>query len=150
MSEQDYGGFIVKIIETLQKNGFPEKKVALPLEKLYESAYDRGLNLNKVLEYLKSEEKIDHEKTTEKIIFSSLEEASTTSSDFDWSKAADMLQKMSGGNPGDLLKQAQEIMSKMPPEQMQQMMETFKNMSPEKKDELVKQGKDLGFIPKDT
>ena len=52
MQNNDYGEFIVKIMSTLEKNGFPEKRVSLPLEKMYESAHAKGLNFNKVLEFL--------------------------------------------------------------------------------------------------
>src|SRR5690606_31586434 len=63
------GEFIANLINNLSKNGFPEKKVALPLEALYESAHNKGVNFNKVLTFLSEEKEIAHEKTPTKIIF---------------------------------------------------------------------------------
>lgn len=152
MSEVEYGAFIAKIIETLEKNGFPENHVALPLEKLYESAFERGLNFNKVLVYLDEKKEISHEKTDEKIIFSKKAPDTVSAGGFDGFNPAKIQEMLAGmgnipGGAGDMLKQAQDLLSKMPPEQVAEMMRSFQNMSPEKKEELMKQGKDLGIIP---
>lgn len=60
--------FLANIVKTLTKNGFPEKRVTLPLERMYEVAHQKGLNFNKALVLLE-ERGISHEKTSEKIIF---------------------------------------------------------------------------------
>lgn len=109
--------FITNILNTLQTNGFPAKRVSLPTEKMYEVADKKGLSFNKVLEVLKSEHQIDSEVTSEKIIFSA-----------------------------DMMKKAQEMMSKMSPEELNRIQEMFMNMSPEEKEEIMKKGKDLGLI----
>ena len=62
-----YGEFITNIMKVLDDNGFPEKRVSLPLERMYETAHEKGINFNKVLAFLK-EKGVDHEKTPEKII----------------------------------------------------------------------------------
>ena len=72
MTDNTIGQFITNIMNILERNGFPEKKVSLPLEKLYEDAYKKGFSFNKVLEFLK-EKGIDNEKTPEKVIFSPTE-----------------------------------------------------------------------------
>lgn len=116
--------FIDKILETLKKNGFPLKKVSLPTEKMYEVADSKGLSFNHVLEQLKSQFQINAEIGPEKIIFS---------------------QEMAM-NKDDMMKQAQEMMSKMSPEELRKIQEMFTNMTPEQKEEMMKKGKDLGII----
>ena len=66
--EDAFREFCQNIIDNIKKNGFPEKKVAFPLMRLYESAEKKGVNLNNVLGTLRTIE-IDHEKTPERIIF---------------------------------------------------------------------------------
>ena len=58
-----------KIQKNLTANGFPEKKVAFPLETLYEKADEAGVNFNQVREELKTLG-INTETSGEKIIFS--------------------------------------------------------------------------------
>ena len=60
--------FVANITRTLEKNGYPSKRVALPLERMYEVAHEKGLNFNKALELLLTKG-INHEKTAEKVIF---------------------------------------------------------------------------------
>ena len=50
--EPDYRQFVQSVIDNIKKNGFPEKKVAFPLERMYELAEAKGINFNKVLETL--------------------------------------------------------------------------------------------------
>ena len=61
--------FIEKIVKTLEANGFPEKKVSLPTEKMYEAADNRELSFNQVLEKMRAEFEIQSEVGTEKIVF---------------------------------------------------------------------------------
>lgn len=116
--------FIDKIMQTLKSNGFPEKRVSLPTEKMYEVADNKGLSFNQVLEQLKTEHSIDAQIGSEKIIFF---------------KAPVM-------NQEEMLKQAQEMMSQMDPEELRKIQEMFSNMSAEEKEEIMKKGKDLGLI----
>ncbi len=116
--------FITKILETLKTNGFPQKRVSLPTEKMYEAADKKGLSFNQVLEQMKTEHKILAEISPEKIIFS---QAQTE-------------------NPQDMMKQAQEMMAKMNPEELRKIQEMFENMTPEQKEEIMKKGKDMGIL----
>ena len=61
--------FYELIMKNLANNGFPKKKVSLPLEKLYEAADKKGVNLNKILEKMEGEG-VQVEKTLDKILFS--------------------------------------------------------------------------------
>lgn len=118
--------FITSIIETLKKNGFPGKRVSLPTEKMFEAADKKGFSFNKVIDQLKAEHNIDAQIGPDKIIFSQMQ---TT-------------QK----SPQDMMKEAQEMMSKMDPAELKRIQEMFMNMSPEEKEEILKKGKDLGLI----
>lgn len=124
MSES-YDQFLESIISNLEKNGYPIKKVALPLERMYEVAHEKGLNFNKVLTTLE-ERGIAHEKTTTRVIFSP--------------KVA-----TPNGLTPEAIAQAQKMMSSMPPEQLQQIMEMYQNMSPQQKADIMQKAKDMGL-----
>lgn len=127
--------FIDKILNTLKDNGFPDKKVSLPTEKMYEAADNRGLSFNKVLEQMKQTIEIDVDITDEKIFFSSKKPAaSANSADF------------AGLNQNDMFKKAQEMLSKMDPAEVQKMQDMILNMSDEEREEMMQKGKDLGLI----
>lgn len=113
--------FIEKILQILRTNGFPEKRVSLPTEKMYEAADTKGFSFNQVLERLKSEHGVEAKVGAEKIIFSRLAQE-------------------------DLIKQAQDMMAQMDPEELRRMQAMFESMSPEQKEELFRKGKDLGLI----
>lgn len=117
--------FIEKILETLKTNGFPEKRVSLPTERMYEVSESKGFSFNTVLEQLKSEHQIHAEIGSEKIVFS---------------------QAVAEMNPEEMMKQAREMMAQMDPEELRKLQEMFTNMSPEQKEEMLKKGKDLGII----
>ncbi|HXH73414.1 MAG TPA: hypothetical protein VNJ08_00510 [Bacteriovoracaceae bacterium] len=122
--------FIEKILQTLKSNGFPEKRVSLPTEKMYEAADNKGFSFNHVLEQLKADHGIEAQIGPEKIVFSkAIVEAPFT-----------------GMNQEEMIRQAQEMMSKMDPEELKKIQEMFTNMSPEQKEEVLKKGKDLGLI----
>ena len=95
--------FLANIVKTLSKSGFPEKRVALPLERMYEVAHEKGLNFNKALAALE-ERGISHEKTSEKIIF-------FPKADF-----------------ADMMAQAQQLFAGMTEEQRAELMQKAKEM----------------------
>ena len=147
--EQNYGEFIVKVIETLKSNGFPENQVTLPLEKMYEVAHSKGLNFNKVLAFLEEKEGICHQKTDEKILFFPSEpESSSQPSPFDLSNLDEMMKQGEGmpGPMGNLMKQAKDMMDNMSPDQLQGMMKMFENMSEDQKSDMMKKAKDMGLF----
>ncbi|MCR9203738.1 MAG: hypothetical protein NXH75_04110 [Halobacteriovoraceae bacterium] len=112
-----------QILKNIEMNGFPEKKVSLPLEKMYEIADSKGENLNTILEELKGHG-VDHEKASDKIIF-----------------------KNGLPNLGpDAYKKAQEMMSKMDPQEMKKMQDQISNMSDEEKEKLMEQAKAMGLL----
>lgn len=113
------------IVKNLANNGFPGKRVSLPLEKLYEVADQKGANLNDILEDLESKGTL-HEKSGDKIIFS-----------------VGMPENMS---KEDMMAQAQEMMNNMDPEELRRMQEMFANMGPEQKAQMMEQAKKMGLI----
>jgi hypothetical protein len=107
------------IKRNLTKNGFPVKSVSLPLERLYESAHTHGLNFNKVLEALE-QDGIVHEKTAEKIIFSSKK------------------------SMRDMMAEAQDMMKNMTPDQLREIQQMVERMSPEEKEQMMRMAREMG------
>lgn len=120
--------FITNILNILKNNGYPQKRVTLPTERMYEVADSKGLSFNKVLEVLRDEHQVDSEVGSEKIVFST------------------MVKQQQASSPEEMMKQAQEMMSKMSPEELQRIQDMFMNMSPEEKEEIMKKGKELGLL----
>ena len=149
MQEKVYGEFIVKIMETLSNNGFPEKKVALSLDKLYESASNKGLSFNKVLEFLK-EKGIDHEKTTEKIIFLERQIPAPEAKQDLQNPLHDIMGMASGmlGNMNltEMMAKASTLINSMSPEQKAAIQNLYQGMSEEEKQDIMKKAKDMGLF----
>lgn len=124
--------FINQILKNLESNGFPEKAVSLPTEKMYEVADNKGHSLNAVLNKMKEAHQVDYEIQTEKIIFRQ--------------EQADMANPFAGMDQSQMMQKAQEYMSQMDPTELQKMQEMFINMSDEEKEDLMQKGKDLGII----
>lgn len=134
MKDKEYGEFIVKVVNTLEKNGFPNKKVSLPLDQMYRIAYEKGLNFNKVLEFLEAKD-IAHTKTNEKIIFEPKSEGEQPQPEFPGAE-----------DPSALFQKAQELMRNMSPEQMEQIGKMYSGLSDQQKQELMNKAKDMGLF----
>lgn len=120
--------FTAKILQTLTANGFPEKRVSLPTDKMFEVAQSKGLSFNDVLQSLKTDHNIESKIGPDKIIFSPLD------------------REIPAMNPEEMMRQAQEMMAKMSPEEVKKIQEMFSNMSEEEKEKMMKKGKDLGIL----
>lgn len=118
--------FIQHILNTLNTNGFPGKRVSLPTDKMFEVADSKGFSFNDVLQKLQTDHNIESKIGPEKIVFT---------------PAAPKLM-----NKDDMMKQAQEMMAKMDPEELRKIQEMFNNMTPEQKEEVLKKGKDMGIM----
>lgn len=154
MPEQDkFRNFVQNVIDNIKKHGFPNNKVAFPIESMYEAAEKKDINFNKVLETL-DEIQIAHEKTPEKIIF----------------YPKDRVQKSTpppspnipGIDPGmfdnidpsifenvnmqDILSSAAGMMQNMSPEQLGSIKSLYENMSDEERAALMEQLKKLGLM----
>jgi predicted KAP-like P-loop ATPase len=113
-----------QILKNLSNNGFPMKKVSLPLEKLYEVAEEKGANLNDILANLETLG-TKHQKNGDKILFY-----------FEMDQNSDQ---------ANMFAQAQEMMSKMSPEELQNIKNMVENMSPEERAEMMEKAKKMGL-----
>lgn len=124
--------FIEKIVSVLESNGFPEKKVSLPTEKMFEAADNKGLSFNKVLDEMKLNLSIESDIGDDKVIFSK--------------------QLPQGENPfegmdqDEMMKKAQDMMSQMDPAELEKMKNMFATMSDEEKDDIMEKGKNMGLV----
>ena len=128
-----YDLFVDNLIRILEKNSYPEKKVALPLERLYEAAYEKKLNFNKVLEVLHTRG-IGHDKTTQKVIFFPVNSAQERSD--------------RGEAPKDLsamMSQAMDMLRQMTPEQRDELEKMVLNMNDEEKAQMKQKARDMGL-----
>ena len=134
--------FIKQIEENLKGNGFPEKKVSLPLEKMYEIADSKGLSFNDVLREMKEKHGIESLLETERVIFSSTAQEDAKQ-DEPFSFNPEELKNM---DQDELKDKAQSFMKSMSPEQMAEIQKTFANMSQEEEDEIMRKGKEMGLL----
>lgn len=146
MSEQALQDFIAKIETALIKNGYPNNRVALPLERMYESAYEKGLNFNKALDLL-AQRGIAHEKTSEKLIFFPAPSTPDIINDEDPISAFGKMDPSAfqGINFNEMMAKATELLKNMSPDQMAQMQKMVADMTPEQREEMLKKAKDFGL-----
>lgn len=135
--------FVDRIVAQLEKNGYPERRVAFPIERMYESAAAKGLSFNRVLELL-AERGISHEKTPEKVIFERARPAEPFAGEnpfpgFDPSVLAGMSQEQ-------LMAAAQAAMQQMGPEQLAAVRAMVEGMTPEQQAAMFEQARKLGLV----
>jgi hypothetical protein len=134
--------FVDRVFAQLAKNGYPERRVAFPLERMYESAAAVGLSFNKVLEVL-AERGIGHEKTPEKVIFAPAAIAAPIPgadpfAGFDPTMFAGMSQEQ-------IFAAAQAAMQQMGPEQVAAMRAMVEGMTPEQQAAMIEQFRKMGL-----
>ena len=129
--------FLLDIVHTLEKNGYPSKRVALGLDNMYRIASEKGLNFNKILDKLK-EAGVDHLKTSEKIIFSPVVKTDPLK-DFDPEQLKNL-------NKDELRQRAFDMMKNMTPEQLDEIKNLYNNLSEDQKADAMKKAKDMGFV----
>ncbi|MBM4292577.1 MAG: hypothetical protein FJ138_15090 [Deltaproteobacteria bacterium] len=100
--------FLEQLMKNLHKSGYPARKVAFGLERLYEVADAKGLSLNKALDLLRAQG-VEHHKTNEKITF------------FCAPPAPPDAQAAEAGEGGgvDFMAQAQAMMAGMSPDELE-------------------------------
>jgi hypothetical protein len=132
--------FVERVVAQLAKNGYPERRVAFPLERMYEAADAKGLSFNKVLELL-AERGIGHEKTPEKVIFAPTAVASPFPDAFPGFDPA----MIAGMSQEQILAAAQAAMQQMRPEQLAALRAMIEGMTPEQQAEMLEQARKLGL-----
>lgn len=158
MSVDPEDQFIEFLKSTLEKNGYPEKKVSLPLAKVQSAAEGKGLELDMILSRLKMGS-VYSELTAEKIIFSDTEaeepQADTANPFASMPGGMDGLGDMLGGmdlgalqnmSQEELMGQVSNLMGNMTPEQQESMMEMYQNMPDKDKEDIMNKGKDMGLL----
>jgi hypothetical protein len=170
LSDPEYRKFVQNIIDNIKKNGFPERKVAFGLERLYDAAEKKGINLNRVLKTL-DDIQIAHEKSPEKIIFFPKPEKqvevadSSTSEGFDPGMFENIDMSMFAGlDPAvfagldlnniknmslpQMMGMVGKLMKKLTPEQMNSIKNMYDNMSEEQKSSIMDKAKDFNIFGK--
>jgi hypothetical protein len=132
--------FVDRVVAQLAKNGYPERHVAFPIERMYESAAAKGLSFNKVLELL-AERGIAHEKTPEKVIFAPAVVAPSLPDAFAGFDPA----MFAGMSQEQLIAAAQAAMQQMGPEQVAALRAMVEGMTPEQQAAMLEQAKKLGL-----
>ncbi|MDJ0763648.1 MAG: hypothetical protein QNJ97_11745 [Myxococcota bacterium] len=152
VNSDNYRKFCQTIIDTIKKNGFPDKKVSLPLERVREIADKRGIDLTEVLNTL-DEIQIASEITPEKIIFfpkveeedNNTPEAAPNTAPFQ-AFAAEASNAFQSGNLSDAMAAASRVLERMSPDQLASVKEMYDNMSEEERAELLKTAEKLGLF----
>jgi hypothetical protein len=143
--------FVEHVMKQLAKNGYPERRVSFPIEKMYESAAAKGLSFNRVLEVL-AERGIAHEKTPDRVVFSPVAAAASVPhpgafAGLDPSMFGGLDPAMFAGmSQEQLFAAAQAAMQQMSPEQLAAMRAMVEGMTPEQQAEMIEQAKKLGLF----
>jgi hypothetical protein len=132
--------FVDRVVAQLTKNGYPERRVAFAIERMYESAAASGLSFNRVLEVL-AERGIAHEKTPEKVIFAPAEVAFPATGALPGFDPA----LFEGMSQEQLVAAAQAAMQQMGPDQLATLRAMLEGMTPEQQAALVEQVRKLGL-----
>ena len=127
--------FIALLMKNLEKNQFPQKRVAFNMEKLYERAENRNLSLNRVLDEMKTRG-VAHIKKGEQIIF------------FNQPTQSGSVEP-EGLNP-DFLEQAKAMMQNMSEDELSAaqslVQERLKNMGDDERNQLFENIRKMGLI----
>ena len=133
--------FVDSVVAQLTRNGYPERRVAFAIERMYEAANSKGLSFNKVLEVL-AERGIAHEKTPEKVIFVPAQVAAPAAHPFTGFDPA----MFAGMSQEQLLAAAQAAMQQMDPEQLAAVQAMLEGMTPEQQAAMIEQARKLGLV----
>ena len=153
VDETAHREFVQSVIDNVKRNGFPDKKVAFPIESLYAAAEKAGANLNQALGSL-DEIQIAHVKTPEKIIFYAKDRdplyAAGSAGAPTGASPADMLggldpSMLEGMDPSQIMAAAAQMMQNMSPEQLEAAKQMYENMTDEERAQLLEQAKKMGF-----
>jgi hypothetical protein len=132
--------FVDSVVAQLTKNGYPERRVAFAIERMYASADAKGLSFNKVLELL-LERGIAHEKTPEKVIFAPASVAFPAAAALDGFDPA----MFAGMSQEQILAAAQAAMQQMGPDQLGALRSMVEGMTPEQQAAMIEQVRKLGL-----
>lgn len=141
--------FLSNIRNSLVKNGFPNRAIALPVSSLEHAAKTRGLDLSDVLANFKAEG-IDAIRETDRIVFKSMISSTTAQSLAQKAAAfADIfrdidpaeLAALQGMNKFKMFFKLRELAKKLKPEQLAKMQEFYTSLTPDERSELEQAAK---------
>lgn len=128
-----FDDFVELVLKNLNKNGFPEKAVSFPLEKMYETASEKGFSFNKVRDALKLKQ-IHSEISGDRVIFT---QESPEEDAFDLSKMAEVAQKMFQNMSPEQQAQISQMMQNMDPAEMEKIKQQWEQMPADEKARAV-------------
>ena len=134
------------ILQSINKNGFPEKSVRLPFQAIFDACKREGTSLSNVLGALE-EKGILNEIGNDKILFFSKKsnqpqqapEQEETGSGNPFGIPDSFLK----GVPDSLIKEGMEKMKGMDPQIIEGLKKQFMNMSPEERNEMIKKASEM-------
>lgn len=124
MQNEDVEGFAQLVLKNLEKNGFPERPVSFPLERMFEEADKRGFSFNKVRDLLKARG-IGSELTDDRVVFSKLDE-----SDIEFDGAGPLDAAAALGMDAGMLEAVQTMFSQMSDQERDALINTVRSMDP--------------------
>ncbi len=117
------------ILNSIKKNGYPDKKVNLPFQTIFSACKKHGLKLSDVLKSLK-EKGILSEIGNEKVLFYAKQEKKADDPTFDSSES-------------NMFKAAMDKVKDMDPKTLNDLKQKVMNMSAEERAELMSKAKDF-------
>ncbi len=127
------------IEKNLRNNGFPQKTVSLPLEKLYEVADKKGVNLNTILDSYRSNG-VSVTSNGDKIIFQA--NSGDKRSPLDGLD----LSELNSMNKNELMEKYNELMKNITPDQLSEIKNMYEKMTPNEREEIMRKSKEMGII----
>ncbi len=126
---------VKSILATLEKNGFPEKKVTLPFQAIFKSCKNHDTTLSNVLNHLKTSD-ILHETIGDRILFyhKTLSPSKTKEA------------TGPGTDPGiseEAYTEAMEKLKQMDPQEVERIKKQVMDMSPDEQADLMKKAQEM-------
>ena len=131
------------IVQILEKNGYPEKKVSLPYKAIFESCKKHEVKLADVLKNLKEQKEIQNEIQDEKILFYSKAIAEAQEKQ-EAAKESGSSEDLFGFSP-DLAAKAFEKLG-LTPEKIKEFQTMYEGLSPDQKKDILKTAKNQAGI----
>lgn len=114
------------VMKNLQKNGFPEKAVAFPIDSLYEAATAKGFSFNKVRDRLQARG-VSVTLEDKRVVFSAESNATHAQAD---SRAKNPKPTSDSSADETFAHMAASVLGKLSPEQMAEMRRTVAAIDP--------------------
>ncbi|MFQ5559874.1 MAG: hypothetical protein ACE5FU_04715 [Nitrospinota bacterium] len=121
-----------RILHTIKKNGFPEKRVSLPFTSILAACKKERCKFSDTLKGLEKD-RVYYAIKDDKVLFTPVKPGAP---------GTENPEKGAGG-PGSTFENAMDFVQGMDPKKLAEIEEKLKNMSPEERERLVKMAKEL-------